>query len=403
MSILMVIVTLTSCKDDVVDVDEVNKQTILVFMPWSGSDHSSGLYTAFKANLDSMKAGIRDAKGLKDMRLLVFISETANTSRLYEITYDRNEFKETDIKSYTGTLYTTSEGITEIIKDATTYAEALNYAMLIGCHGVGWTFKDTWSNYPYNAKRFGMEPAPREKPSNGYMTTRFYGSASDIAKFGTDIATLARGIEATGITMQYVLFDDCYMANVETAYEMRKATKFLIGSTSEVMQMGMPYHSMWRSLASPAPNYEAAVKAFNAFYSSYVVPCGTLAAIDCRQMDNLAKLMADVNKHIAMTDELRGTIQRLDGFNIPIFYDFGDYVDKACQDKGLKNQFKEALNTAVGAKSTTPKIYSYLYSEPIYVKIDTFSGITTSAPSTNPVVQRSIEQTSWWHATHPGQ
>ena len=36
----MLSLVLTSCSDDSVDVNEINKQTILIFMPWSGSQSS---------------------------------------------------------------------------------------------------------------------------------------------------------------------------------------------------------------------------------------------------------------------------------------------------------------------------------------------------------------------------
>ena len=35
--------------------------------------------------------------------------------------------------------------------------------------------------------------------------------------------------------MEYILFDDCYMSSIEVAYELKDVTKYLIGSTSEMM------------------------------------------------------------------------------------------------------------------------------------------------------------------------
>ena len=49
----------TACgSDDPVDINEVNKQTVLVFMPWSGSQTNAGLYRIFLENLDSIEGSI---------------------------------------------------------------------------------------------------------------------------------------------------------------------------------------------------------------------------------------------------------------------------------------------------------------------------------------------------------
>ena len=42
----------TSCGDEAFDVDSVNRQTLLVFMPWSGSSNTVGLYENLRANVE---------------------------------------------------------------------------------------------------------------------------------------------------------------------------------------------------------------------------------------------------------------------------------------------------------------------------------------------------------------
>ena len=46
------------------------------------------------------------------------------------------------------------------------------------------------------------------------------------------------------MSMNYILFDDCYMSTVEVAYDLREVTNYLIASTSEMMAYGMPYHKI---------------------------------------------------------------------------------------------------------------------------------------------------------------
>lgn len=410
--LLIIVFPFASCTtEESEDIDDINKQTVVVFMPWSGSQTSQGLYSYFLQNLDSIESAIKNARTMSG-RVVVFLSTSANASRLYEITYEGDSIRHTTLQEYSGTPYTTAEGITQILNDVQSNAFALNYAMIIGCHGTGWTYKEDWEQYPYYAKPYSISTVIRQNPFSSKITskgvkaidgnpmTRFYGSVSDMS-YATNITTLAQGIAGAGMTMQYILFDDCYMANVETAYELRNVTNFLIGSTSEVMAVGMPYQTMWTYLASATPNYASAVNAFNTFYSSYEYPYGALSAIDCRKLDEVANRMRGINERYTLADSLVDSLQVLDGFHTPIFYDLADYVEHLCKNSDMLNDFNSALSNAVKSTAHTDSIYTHLYwGESYAFKVDRYSGITVSDPSRNSVAIKGREKTAWWKATH---
>lgn len=396
----------TACgSDDPVDINEVNKQTVLVFMPWSGSQTNAGLYRIFLENLDSIEGSIVKNKGMTG-RLMVFISRSATKSELYEVTYENKQISHKNVKTYTGTDYATPAGIAQILNDVKANAYALNYAMMIGCHGCGWTYKSDWKSYPYQAKKHVWVEAPQAKrmPSSGHQsgyfpTTRFFGSVTNITN-AIDITDLAAGIQNAGMKMQFILFDDCYMANVETAYELRNATNFLIGSTSEVMAQGMPYQAIWKSLANATPAYAEVVSAFHSYYSKYTYPYGALSAVDCRELEALATIMREINKRYTLNEALMDSLQVLDGFKTPIFYDLGDYVTRLCDNPNLQSDFRATMDRVVRAKSNTDTLYSFLYSEPVKIKVKSYSGLTISDPSRNSVATKGRRKTSWWKATH---
>lgn len=407
-SLFFLLFALSSCTtEESEDVNDINKQTLLVFMPWSGSETSQGLYSYFQQNLDSIESAIVRARTMNG-RVLVFLSTSANESSLYEITYANRQIVHTPIKTYSGNLYTTADGITQILNDVQTNAYALNYAMIIGCHGCGWTYKDDWENYPYNSKagHFATDSKSFAK-SNGvtlsasYPTTRFYGSVSD-NNYATDIPVLAQGVQNSGIKMQYILFDDCYMANVETAYELKDATNFLIGSTSEIMSIGMPYQTMWSSLATSAPSYSSAVNAFKTFYSNYEYPYGAISVVDCRKLDHLAEQMKMINQNFTFADSLRDSLQVLDGFHSHIFYDMSDYVYRLCKNEDILNDFSSTMSQVIKSTAYTDSIYSYIYYDegPKYIKVNHYSGLTISDPSLSSVALKGREKTAWWKATH---
>lgn len=429
--ISVLVVAVTSCKSDDDDdkslVDKVNPKTTIVFMPWTGSATDDGLYRAFQKNLDSIESAIVRAQGING-RMMVFLSTSATRSSLYEVTYDEKtqSIVHTTKKDYTGNSYNSAAGITEIMKDVMDNAEALNYSLIIGCHGCGWTYKDDWNNYPYNAKqhtawRMGSAQA-KDQPSaqakahpvmmaGPYPTTRYFGSVSDKA-YSLDIETLVDGLKGAGfgsesnkldgkkLLMQYILFDDCYMANIETAYALKDVTNFLICSTSEILATGMPYASIWSYLESSTPNYSSIVSGFNTFYSSYTVSSGALSAIDCREVGGLAALMKEINHRYRISDATVSRLQVLDGYNVPLFYDMGDYVDSLCTDDSWRSDFHDQLDKVVPYTSHTNSIYTYIYSVPYFFPVTRYSGITISDPSQNPVALRGKEKTAWWRDTH---
>ena len=406
--VLLVVVAcgFSSCNDEeAVDINEINKQTILVFMPWTGDNLSKVI---LKENLDSIEGAIIKARKL-DGRLLVFLSTSETASDLYEVTYENGKIKHNPIKTYKGKDYTTAAGITQILNEVKTKAYALNYAMMVGCHGCGWTYKGDWTNYPYQAKMNFMQPGnanwsqAKRSPFANFSSstptppTRFFGNLNDMTN-AIDVEDLAAGIQEAGIKMQFILFDDCYMANVETAYELRRATNFLIASTSEVMLIGVPYQTVWQALATPTPAYKKTIDAFNAYYKSYTSPYGALSAIDCRKVERLAEVMLQINKQNVLDVNMRDSLQVLDGFETPIFYDMGQYVDKLCTQPILLSDFHARLSEVVTATATTDTLYSALFRP--YTKVKSYSGLTISDPSRNSVVLKGKERTAWWKATH---
>lgn len=375
-----------SCDDDVVELDDMTKQTIIMFCPWSGDM----MYSAICNNIDSIESGIKSKNGLGTTRLLVFICESSRSSKLFEITYENKTCERKTIEQFSGYQFTTAQGICDIIKKAKEIAPAWNYAMIIGGHGSGWTSVSDWEDYPYRIKRRVL---PYEDE------TRFFGSVDD-NDYAIDVETLAEGIASSDTKMQYILFDDCYMANVEVAYSLRNVTNFLVGSTSEVMAIGMPYSTMWASLASLSPNYSGIVSSFDKFYRSYRMPYGTLSAIDCRQMEELADIMKQINARYQLDEALLDSLQTLDGLVPPLFYDMGDYVKQLCPDPNLYNKFNTKMSKVVPYSVNTDSIYSHIYGFRSFRKVETFSGLTISDPSLHSVALKGKEKTGWWKATH---
>ena len=400
--------TFTGCSEEAFDTDSVNKQTILVFYPWTGSQSSTGLLGYLQNNIDSICDGIIDRKGLNNSRVLVFLSDKYNHSTLYDLQYNATT-KSVDrvpLKEYEGASYASAEGIADILNEVKTKASALNYALIVGAHGCGWTYASDWSKYPDYARPSVTRPRDNNfsgiqfGPDPNAPLTRFFGSVS-LAENAMEISTLAEGIRESGLKMQYILFDACYMSNIETAYELKDVTNYMIASGSEIMAAGLPYRSMWSYLNSSTPNYSGIVSTSVNFYkNNSSAPFCNLAAIDCRQVEKLAGVMKDINAENQLLASVSlDSIQHLDGFRPNLFYDLETYVDSLHPSGYLLDQFKNQLKLTIKASDHTDEAYTYIFS-PDYIKIKNYCGITISDPSQHSVAIKGREKTGWWKATH---
>ncbi|MDE6287373.1 MAG: Clostripain family protein [Muribaculaceae bacterium] len=376
----------TSCSgnDDPTPVEIKNEKTLLMYLPWS-----SNLTGYFYQNIEDMEACIEEMGGLKDERVVVFISKTSTEASLFEIIYENGECHRVELQSYTNLPFTTEAGIRRVLEDVISSAPAKRYSMIIGCHGMGWL--------PVNSARAMRSRETFHQEYPGVPLTRYFGGTTP--QYQTDITTLSAAIENTGLKMEFILFDDCYMSSIEVACELKDVADYLIASTCEVMAYGMPYATMGKHLLGN-PDYKAVCDDFYEFYSNYTVPCGTLSVTDLSRLDDMARMMRRINRSYSFDDSQRSRLQNLDGYTPTIFYDFGDYInlifDQNSVPGNFRAEFEMLLNQLVPYKTHTEKFFTATRGP---LKLESYSGITTSDPSVSPNATDK-NKTRWYSATH---
>ena len=395
-SLLILLATLfiVSCQEDVPAPYPVPKnlpnKTIFVYMPWSAArnNETGSLYNNFLQNIEDIEAAIEAEKGLGRNKLMVFIATSANHAALIEVKYAANGRCQRDtlqhFDKHNMPAYTTANGLASLLSKVKVEAPAKQYALIVGCHGTGWLFSEGKSR----------------------ARTRYFGGSDHY--FQTNIPTLAAAIEQAKMRMQFVMFDDCYMSNVEVAYEMRHATDYLIGCCSEIMAYGMPYKNIWKHLTQPKPNYKEVVNEFHNFYSNYKWPYGNIGVTDCSKVEEVAARMKTINAATANNAKLIDwkDIQRLDGYEKTIFFDMGDYVNKLCntpETQSMAHEMQSALAQLVPYKSYTPYIYTALEQlNTQTIPVNAYCGITISDPTQSDFENAltTKRETGWWKATH---
>lgn len=367
-----------------------NQKTLLMYLPWP---EDRTLTKAFKTNLSDLEKAI-SRNGLKDEKVVVFMSTGSTQATMYEITCKNGICKHDTLKNYSNPSFTTAEGIASILSDMKRVAPALTYAMIIGGHGMSWLPVYPTYSTPLRAITTSVSSFKNYWEYEGAFHTRYFGGT--IPEYQTDITTLADAIARTGIKMEYILFDNCYMSSIEVAYELRNVTNYLIASPTEIMAYGMPYAVVGEFLLGKT-NYKAICDGFYSFYSAYEAPYGTLAVTDCSELTSTDSLMQVINSRYTFDATQLDALQRMDGYDPAIFYDMGDYVAHLCKDEQLLMRFEDQLNRTVPYKTRTDKFYTKSKG---VLPIRVYSGITTSDPSDNPRVSIDKTKTGWYRATH---
>lgn len=387
--IAMLMLSLSACSNDEPDPTPdpepptpvvTERNTLFVYMPWA-----SDLHSFFLNNLSDMETALEEY-GPAGQRVIVFEAQSSNSASLFEITINDSGKAQRDvIEEYAVGGFTDALGLSSLFSRVMKEAPADSYSLAVGAHGMGWLPKPAPKS-PHAATGFRPHWEYEGRP-----LTRYFGSEG----YQTDISTLSEGLERAGMDLEFVLFDDCYMASVEVAYELRHAARYLIASTCEIMAYGMPYSDMLQYLFGK-PDYKKATESFYNFYSSYQYPYGTLSVIDCQEVETLAQEMNALNSTYTWNPSDRGEVQVLDGYApTSIFFDLGDYVRVLTSGEELPS-FKKALEATVPYKVNTPKYYSQTNGKH---DINAFSGLTISDPSVNPRAELKTA-TAWWEATH---
>ena len=373
----------TSCEKEETPPATVD-QTVLMYLPWA-----TNLLDAFQTNIQDMESAIA-RNIIKNERVVVFLSTSPTEAELFELKYQKGTCVRVPLKKYSSPAFTTAAGITAILEDVKFFAPAHRYAMTIGCHGMGWIPVTKTEKARSVGQKFHWE-------YEGALMTRFFGGLT--SNYQTEITTLAKGITDAGIKMEYILFDDCYMSSIEVAYDLREVADYLIGCPTEIMAYGMPYADIGPYLLGKV-DYEGICNAFLSFYQNYTdMPCGTIGITVCSELDRMAAVMNKINAACTFDPAYRYSIQRMDGYTPILFFDYADYVAKLCmRTPELLPEFEEQLERVI------PSIYrkhtDFFYSASAgKIKISTYSGITTSDPSINPLANPRME-TAWYKATH---
>ena len=154
----------------------------------------------------------------------------------------------------------------DLLADALNYVKdhfpAKGYGMVFSSHASGWI--------PQIEAKSGTKTVGQDKQ----------GSSS----FEIDMEEFAAAIP---LRMDYILFDACFMACVEVAWELRDKADIVGFSPAEVLAEGFVYKTLTQRLLQETPDPVAVCRDYFEQYDP-VSGSATITVVDTRKMDRLA-------------------------------------------------------------------------------------------------------------------
>ena len=338
-----------------------------------------------------------------DAQIMVITTDTDTKATLYECRYDgklgkavKEKIKEIGLApNYDSSVFRYN------ICAALDFAPAEKYALIIGSHGLGWI---PVNGYPNNISRElslpGQKPAEIWKRNENAEMTRHFGDR-DNTRY--DISELAQAIQGSNIELEYLLFDACFMGNIESVYDLRHVTKHIIGSPCEVMGYGFPYARIMKYMLTDGGTSYNLDKICSEYVNYYktdaVIHSACVALTNTSELEALAEAMKEVFKADEKADFSLDKVQYYEGISPHVFYDLEHIVELSCADADAVAKFKAQLKKTVTSRYHTDSFYSaYSSGNSYYHAINYYSGISTSYKCET--YEHDWKNTAWYKATH---
>ena len=391
---LLTLATLAACSKEVSGYDPpaLADRTVLLYMP------GQSLIAYYENNIQGIRTAVTDRALGKGRMLVCWQPEKQTSAVVQEIYYDRNKrcSEAKTLKTYDDFDAGDPAAVQQLFADAAELAPARNYGLIIGCHGKAWI--------PASGGVLPRSMLPADDvwtTAPGAKQTRSFGDTG----YELDITELASAIETQSFRFDYLIFDDCFMANIETLYDLRRAVDYIVASPCEVMGDGFPYDRIVPHLFEGNGVLSSLEKACWEFWNLYendwrstiaYEQSGCISLAVTAQLDALAKEMRRIKDKKQAFDI--DALQYYKGNVTKLFYDLEHYVTLCCNDQGVVDDFKARMELAfpVSSRHHTASFYS-AYDRRNH-SVNYYSGVSVSEPST--VYAAENRQTNWYRDTH---
>lgn len=350
----------------------VSKRTVLV---WLAGDNN--LYSEVPHKLSALAEGFRNATA-SDCRLLVYADRSGNYPQLIEITPDGNQ---SVLETYPAQNSASPETFSRFLRNMIALAPAECYGLIVFSHATGWMPQGALEN-----------PTLEEKP----LSRTVFDDNGDQMPLSDFAAALP-----TDIKFDYIVFENCFMGDIEVAYALRDKADKLLVSSAEILSPGFEeiYSSSLYRLFAPTPD----LSGFAADYYNYRNAksgnhrSATVSVINTSAMPALSALASEIISGTSPLDEEKlKTMQRFNRHDYTLFFDLEEYLCELAPDRNA--EIRAAIGDAVEYAAATPD-FMPTYDHGFHIA--RHCGLTVYIPQPRfPALNTAYTETDWYRATH---
>ncbi len=336
--------------------------------------------------------------GIGNNAVVVYIDDSNKKRSPYILWIKEGETK--DSLTFENDPYSSDpEMMKRVLTHTSTYYPADEYGLVLWGHGSGWLTEDSVETSS-SRRAYGVD--------NGQNST-----TSNIGKW-MNMHTLAKTLWEWK-HLKFIFADCCQFQCVESAYELRNVTDYIIGSPAEIPGKGAPYDTVLRGLFEDAESfYKTLVDAYfdqvikvtysdysgwNSFTYNSRTP---LSVIKTSEAGNLAKATYEVLKTFLPTEDLDLTKKNLiyyrgdfSSSKYSVMYDMNDfirtYTHGTTTGEAAYEQWKEQFDRTVIYRTnaqegwmTNNEILPYVFQQkdgkPVVLTDERYGGMSMFVP-----------------------
>lgn len=351
---------LTSCHDKNDDEPRIdNNRTVLVYI--LGNNSLSG-----NASMDLSEMEAAAKNNVFKGTLLCFFDDLQSGATLYRI----DKSGKTIIKQYpAGYKTATQASLREAISEMKSSYPAPSYGLVLWSHGSGWL------------------PSTQTKYTKGSFLQLNYplvksGYSKAFGQDGADWLELS-DIKASlnDHDFDFLIFDACYMGQVEVVYELKDKANYIIASPTEILADGFPYDKVAPLFFEKTPAIREIATAYFEHYNAKTgfEKSATITAIDTRFMNILSGYVKGIyaTKQRELANLPLANMQRFDRYSRHTMFDLGQIIRELSPEQ--YGEFKNIMTQATVYKNFTPLMFQS--PQEFIITDENYSGLSSYIPS----------------------
>jgi hypothetical protein len=306
--------------------------------------------------------------------LIIYQDTAAGNPGLMEVYREKGGNKIKTVREYANENSADPGVFKRVLNDAVSLYPADSYGLIIFSHASGW-----------------LPEAALVAPRSFITDHKDEMGLADMA------AAIPDGC------FDFIVFETCFSAGIEVAYELKEKTGYIIASSAELLSPGFKeiYASSLNCLFEKEPALETFTRNIFTLMSEEDTSYFKSATLSLIKTEKLYALGAFLRQYIDR-EKINAVnlydVQHFDRYSYRLFFDFEDYYSRILSDNAPEQELKDLLNECVPYKDATP---SFLTGSKDWMGFDIkrHSGLTTYIEQEYfPYLNQEYRKSAWYRA-----